>query len=245
MALKPNRVKMANKGGLKSPVLESDNYPARLVQVIDLGQQQNFFDPEKVNHEVMLTYELTTEFCLDDKDEPVEDKPRWLSENINMIDLPIGMTVNDIYNDQYRGKSKMVLRSRAFDPKGTLEFDFSQMLGKPCAVTVVQKKKKDGDLRNDVGGLTPPMKGLTIDELVNEPKFFSLDEPDLEIFFSLPQWLQDKIKGNLNYGGSVLEEAIGNYEPKEEGKKEAPKPKKSKPAPQEEADEGEDDDTPW
>ena len=172
MGLKPNRVKTNTKSNLKSPVLEPDNYPARLVQVIDLGQQQNFFDKEKINHEVMLTYELTTEFCLDEDDKPVEDKPRWLSEVINMIDLPIGMSVQDIYNDQYRGKSKMVLRSRAFDPKGDSEFDFSEMLGKPCAVTIVQKKKKDGDLRNDVGGITPPMKGLVIDELVNEPKFF-------------------------------------------------------------------------
>lgn len=244
MALKPNRVKLNAKSALKSPVLEPDNYPARLVQVVDLGRQQNFFDAEKINHEVMLTYELTTEFCLDENDEPVEDKPRWLSEVINMIDLPIGMSVNDIYNDQYRGKSKMVLRSRAFDPKGTLEFDFSEMLGKPCAVTVVQKKKKDGDLRNDVGGITPPMKGLTIDKLVNEPKFFTIDEPDLEIFFSLPTWLQDKIKGNLNYGGSALEEAIANYEPKGE-KEPEPKPQaKKKPTPKPEPEE-DDNDEPW
>jgi hypothetical protein len=36
-----------------------------------------------------------------------------------------------------------------------------------------------------------------------------LDEPDLEIFESLPEWLQDKIKGNLNYAGSALQAALG------------------------------------
>ena len=244
MGLKPNRVANNTKGSLKSPLLDPDNYPARLVQVIDLGQQQNFFDKEKVNHEVMLTYELTTEFCLDDKDEPVTDKPRWLSETINMIDLPIGMSVKDIYNDQYRGKSKLVLRSKAFDPKGEHEFDLSKMLGKPCAVTVVEKKKKDGELRNDIGGITAPMKGLQIDELVNEPKFFGLDEPDLEIFGSLPEWLQGRIKENLNFKGSPLEEALNGKAPKADEKKAAQQPEKA--AAQPETDTGEeDDDTPW
>lgn len=239
MGLKPNRVKQSARNNLKSPLLDADNYPARLVQVIDLGVQQNFFDKEKVNHEVMLTYELTTEFCLDENDEPVEDKPRWLSEVVNLINLPEGMGVSDIYNDQYRGKSKMVLRSRAFDPKGKFEFDFSQMLGMPCAVTVVQKKKKDGTLRNDIGGVTSPMKGLQIADLINEPKCFILDEPDMEIFKSLPEWLQENIKKNLNYRGSALEKLLGGAsEPKVKEEEKAPEPETDN-------DDDEGEDTPW
>ena len=237
MALKPKRVKQTARTGLKSPLLDADNYPARLVQVIDLGLQKNFFDPEKINHEVMLTYELTTEFCLDENDNPVEDKPRWLSETINIIDLPVGMSATDIYNDQYRGKSKMVQRARAFDPKGSLDFDLSSMLGMPCAVTVVQKKKKDGELKNEVGGVTPPMKGLQIADLVNPPKFFDLEEPDMEIFGSLPEFVQNKIKENLEFQGSPLQELLGGKQAKPKAEKKAPEPQ---PEPEEE-----DDDQPW
>lgn len=235
MPLKPKRVENTSRGGLKSPVLEADNYPARLVQVIDLGLQQNFFDKDKTNHQVMLTYELTTEFCLDENDEEVKDKPRWLSETINMIDLPVDMTVDEIYNDQYRGKAKMVLRARAFDKKGSLDFDLSQMLGMPCALTVVTKKKKNSDeLKNEVGAVNPPMRGMQIEEVVNEPKFFSLEEPDLEIFKSLPEWLQEKIKGNLEYNGSALQKLLAG------GQSET---NQDKPEPQQE--EEDDDEKPW
>ena len=244
MAIKPKRVKQTGGQKLQSPVLDADNYPARLVQVIDLGLQKNFFDPEKINHEVMLTYELTTEFCLDEKGEPVEDKPRWLSETINIIDLPVGMSVEELYQDQYRGKSKMVLRARAFDPKGQLDFDFTEMVGMPCAVTVVKKKKKsDGKDKNEVGGVTSPMKGLQIAELVNPPKVFTLDEPDMEVFESSPDFVKDKIKANLEFAGSPLEALLNGEKPAKKQEK-APEPQE-KPEPQVDEDEGDDDDKPW
>ena len=46
---------------------------------------------------------------------------------------------------------------------------------------------------------------------MNDPKIFDIDEPDMKIFTSLPKWLQDKMKENLNYGGSALEEAVSSY----------------------------------
>lgn len=246
MGFKPKQVAQNNsRQDLKSPVLDSGNYPARLVQLIDLGIQPNYFDKDKVNHEVMFTYELVSEFCLDKDDNEVKDKPRWISERINFVDLPIGVSPVDVYNDQFRAKSKMVQRAKAFDPKGEKEFDFSEMLSDCCTVTIVQKKKKDGDLRNDVGSITPPMKGMTIPELVNPPKFLNLEAPDLEIFKSLPEWLQGVITGNLQYKGSPLERMLSGGQPepsKEEEKKEAPKQeKKVAPAKTEEAN----DDTPW
>ena len=38
---------------------------------------------------------------------------------------------------------------------------------------------------------------------------FVLDDPDLEVFNSLPEWLRDKIKENLNYEGSALQKLVG------------------------------------
>ncbi|KAJ4598274.1 hypothetical protein HRR85_009581 [Exophiala dermatitidis] len=55
-------------------------------------------------------------------------------------------------------------------------------------------------------------------ELINEPKVFSLDEPDVDVFRSFPQWIQDKIKGNLEYDGSALQKALEGA-PKQEEKK--------------------------
>ena len=253
MALKPNRVK-ANSGGNKvaQEVLEVANYPARVVQVIDEGLQVNDFDAEKTNHNLRLTYELTSEFMKDEKGEDVLDKPRWISEEINLIDLPIGMTVQETYNDQYRGKSKMVLRAKALDPKGKHEFDFSQLLGEPCLVFVGEKdRKKDGQKYNVVGSVSAPMKGMETPELQNPPTLFMLDEPDVDIFRSLPEFLQDIIKGNLEYRGSLLEKALEGGAEEPEEKEEEPEPKKKAPAkkkeakPEPEEEEEDNDEEPW
>jgi hypothetical protein len=45
--------------------------------------------------------------------------------------------------------------------------------------------------------------------LVNPPKVFDLDEPDMDVFGSIPEWIQKKIKGNLNFQGSVLQRNLG------------------------------------
>jgi hypothetical protein len=37
---------------------------------------------------------------------------------------------------------------------------------------------------------------------------FDLDEPDMEVFNALPDWIKDKIKGNLNFQGSPLQAAL-------------------------------------
>ena len=38
---------------------------------------------------------------------------------------------------------------------------------------------------------------------------FDLDNPDLEVFNAFPEWIRDKIKGNLNYEGSKLQKLLG------------------------------------
>jgi len=87
------------------------------------------------------------------------------------------------------------------------------------------------------------MKGLVIDKLINGPKFFSLEEPDLEVFGSLPEWLQNTIKENLNFKGSPLEEALnGSTSQDKEKKEEQPKKEKETPTDNNEED---GDDKPW
>lgn len=235
MSLKAKRTKQVSNSGMSNPVLEPDNYPARLVQVIDMGKRASFFDPEKINHEINLTYELVSEFMVDDKGEPIEDKPLWLSETINMVDMPDHMTVSEIYADQFKSKSKLVQRCKTFDPKGELDFDLTELVGKPCSLTVVQYKKKDDSLGNKIGAVTGLMKGMVIAELVDEPKVFALDEPDMTIFGSLPEWFQEKIKENIEFKGSPLETALAGG---------TPKPKVAKPVVVE-TEEEDNNDAPW
>ena len=80
-------------------------------------------------------------------------------------------------------------------------------------------------------------------ELVNPPKVFVMDEPDLEIFLSLPNWLQDKIKDSLEYAGSPLEAALAanKGQPSQDKPKAAGKPPKALKANVHEEDETDED----
>ena len=210
-----NASTVATSGSKKDyPVLEVGNYMSRLVQVIDMGlQPQRPYQGQekKPVQEVMLTYELGTEFLIDDDGEDMLDKPRWISETI-----PLHHITQDL--------AKSTKRIKAIDPKLTKGGDLSLMLGMACTVTVTHNpnKKDPTKVYVNVGNVTPPMKGIPVPELVNPTKVFDLGEPDLEILGSLPEWVSDKIKSNLQFNGSALAELLGtsNPEPAEEASSE-------------------------
>lgn len=240
--LNANKVKAkSNKQVVQQEPLDPGTYPARLVQVLDLGiqAQKPYQGQEKPPvHKIMMTYELLDEFCVDEKGEVIEDKPRWVSEEIAFRSLKADLAVS-------------TKRYRALDPEEEADGDFQLLLGRPCNVTIVNNESK-GKIYNNVGNVSGmrPKDAAKAPELVNPPKFFALAEPDMEVFLSLPEWLQDKIKGNLEFNGSALQEAL-------EGPQEKPV-KKPKPTPQAEEEDApeelveapededvQDDDIPW
>jgi hypothetical protein len=79
---------------------------------------------------------------------------------------------------------------------------------------------KDGDLKegNEVTNVSTitKRKADKLPPLVNDTQVFLLDDPDMELFESFFDWLKDKIKGNLEFSGSVLEARLNGEE--------APKP---------------------
>jgi hypothetical protein len=200
MGLNASNVEMPEGNGKKQEQLEAGNYLARLVQVVDLGlqPQDNFKGEEKPPaHRVMFGYELGTEFMKDEDGKDMEDKPRWISEDFPFYNLKADL-------------AKSTKRIKAMDPSLSKEGRLADMLGMPCTVTVVvDKNNKTGKTYVNVGNITPPMKGIPVPELKNDPRLFELDEPDMEIFEGLPDWIQNKVKSNLEFNGSPLQKALG------------------------------------
>jgi hypothetical protein len=144
----------------------------------------------------MLTYELVDVFMQDENGNDIEDKPRWISEK-----FPIYSMDNDL--------AKSTKRYRAIDPGDEFGGDISQLLGQPCMVTIVHKESK-GVTYDNVGNVSPmsPRQIAKCPELVNKGVVFTLDEPDIEVFNSLPSWIQVEVKANLEYNGSALQAAL-------------------------------------
>lgn len=197
--------KFVPKGsGKKQPILDIGTYPARVVRIYDLGlqNQRPYMGQEKPPaHEIMLTYELLDAFMVDDNGVELTEKPRWISETFPLHNLSADL-------------AKSTKRYVALDPNGDFDGDFTKLIGVPCNVTIVHGQGKGpnaGKVYENIGSVTAMREkdAKRAPELVNEGAFFSLDEPDVEVFSKMPQWLQDKIKSNLEFQGSPLAEALG------------------------------------
>ena len=184
-------------------------YPARVVQLIHLGlqAQRPFKGVDKPPaQELMVTYELVDEFMKDEVGKDIEDKPRWISET-----FPLHSLDNE--------KARSTARYHVFDPTGdVLKGDITQIITLPCNVTIVNNASGD-KVYDNVGNLSAmrPRDAMQCPELKNPTKVFLCENPDIEVFKSLPKWIQEKITSNLNFKGSKLEALIGNA-PKEVAK---------------------------
>ncbi len=111
--------------------------------------------------------------------------------------------------------AKSTKRLNALDPSNVTDGDFSQLIGSPCYVTIVQNPKADGRVFEKIENVAAARArdAATLPELVNKPVVFSLDEPDFEAFEMLPKWVQKLITENLNYEGSDLQAYIDGGSP--------------------------------
>jgi hypothetical protein len=158
---------------------------------------------------IRVTYELLDEFLLDEDGEEIKDKPRWISE-----DFPLHSLNSD--------RANSTKRYFALDPTNEFGGDWSQMLGRACVVNIVQnegKGKNAGRTFNNVGSISTmrDKEAKKAPELVNSPLLFDPSEPDVEVFLSLPQFVQDKIKAAVDFNGGALEQALEAHSPDSKG----------------------------
>lgn len=198
----------ANKGmggsKMNFKLIEAGSAPARLVQVIDIGLQPDYYQgvEQAPKPRLRFVYEFPFEFMLDEDGNEIKDKPRWLSEDVAFYNLDAA-------------KAKSTLRYNAFDPKGVFGGDFEKCVGAPVMVTVVHNPGKGankGKVYENIGGVSSMQSKMaeTLPGLINKPVIFSLDEPDLAVFMEFPKWIQEEITSNLQFAGSKLEALLGN-----------------------------------
>lgn len=220
--------------------LQAGTYPVRVVQILSLGlqEQRPYMGEEKdPAYEIMVTYECLDEFLKDkDTGEDMEDKPRWLSETFALHSLDSDL-------------AKSTKRYYALDPESDYEGDWSQLASTPAMMTVTLNKGKGKNADKVYENITAlsAMRGkdaAKAPELKNPAKVFDIDEPDMEIFLSLPQWIQDKMKSNLEFEGSALDKALQAHTKGEKGgskgKAEKATPEASQSLPDTSEDEKED-----
>lgn len=184
--------------GTGAKPIEPGLYPARCVGVVDIGLQHNDFNGKDTN-QVIIVFELPTERIEVDG----VDKPRWLS---------------NFYTSSLHEKAKLrkmleTWRGKAFTMDELRGFDLTQIIDKPCMVTVANTEK-NGVTRSNITAVSPPMKGMAVAPLENEPLIFDMDAPDaVEKKAKLPQWMQDAVAKSSTW----QEKMAGGFKPIEDG----------------------------
>src|SRR5690606_4932931 len=151
---------------------------------------------------------------------------------------------------------KSTQRYHAFDPDEEHGGDFTQLVGEPCIVTIVNNKSRDGNVYDNVATIAGmrPKDARSAPPLVNEPRVLSLDEENTELFLSLPEWIQERIKSGLEWESTnlykALQEARGSSgtqgsQEKEKPVSESPKRSKKVVVEDEEGDDDLDDSIPF
>jgi len=200
-----NAKKAPSAGGNRQENFEPGTYPARIVRLIDLGlQAQNPWKgkPKPPANMMSITYEFLDEFCLDEDGNEMEDKPRWLSEEFVLYNLDTEM-------------AKSTKRYNALDPNDEHDGEWPELIGMPCMVTVVNKDGTGpnvGKVYDNIANVSAmrAKQAASAPDLVNPSILFDMDEPDMDVFDDLSEWIQKKLTSNLLFEGSALSKALSN-----------------------------------
>lgn len=197
MALDLSKAKKAKKDFGR---IEDGAYPARIVQIIDLGLQvkTNWKTGEPETYEgssdpiiqpkVWINFEFPTETIEIDG----EDKPRWCGKE---------------YTVSSHEKAGLMALLKAADPK--MEHtakgrNLKGLLGLPVMVTIASTSSG----KAKVGSVSGVPKGLQVDSLKNPEVFFDLDGEDVATFESLPKWMQDRITEGTDFDATGFYQAV-------------------------------------
>lgn len=218
MAINLNNIEGGGKKFDRPEPLEAGTYPARVVQIISLGlQEQRPYkgDPKPPRNDLMVVYELADEFLLDEDGNEDETKPRWVRERFPLHPLDSDLAIS-------------TKRYTALDPDWEKKGDILATIGTPCLVQLSRdKSNKDESVYNNIRGVTAMRSkdAAKAVPLVNPTTVFDHTEPDQKAWDTQPKWIQDIIKVGLEYEGSSLQafvEGTGKTDKKEDKNEKEP-----------------------
>lgn len=160
---------------------------ARCYSVADLGTHtQHGQFGTTTNRKVRLAWEI---FGDDDNGEP-------LTIDIDGAMMPL--TINKTYTFSLGEKASLrkdlsAWRGRDFTEEELKGFDLKNIVGVYCMLNVAQSET-NGKTYANVAGISPLHKSMAKPDPVHKNAIFDLDNPDMEIFGSFYEKLQEYIK---------------------------------------------------
>ena len=174
-------MKIKDRAKPKAPPVEPGVYMAVCIGFIDLGEQYSEMF-KSYSNKGMYVWELVGETIEIDG----EQKPRQLSKEF---------TISSSNKSNLR-KFIESWNSKSYSDDEFLESDLFDQIGKPCQLNVVLNESKE---YSNVDNLMPLPKGFPAPTTATEFIKWDMEHWDDEVFKTLPEWIQEKIKKSSQY----------------------------------------------
>jgi hypothetical protein len=177
------------KGGNFKQV-PAGNYVARCYQLIDMGTQTS----EKfgnATHKVRIGWEIL--------DTDADGQPLTIDRDGQAFPMTVSADYTLSLNEKASLRKMLASwRGRDFTPDELKGFDVSKLLGAYCMVNVTQSEGREGKTYANVSTVTPLPKALAASKPagVHKMQQLDLDKPDLDVFDSLPEFIQQRIQAS-------------------------------------------------
>ena len=183
-------MKVKDRAKPKVPPVEPGVYMAVCIGCIDLGQQYNETF-KNYSNKCLYIWELVGETVEVDG----EQKPRQLSKEF---------TISSSNKSNLR-KFIESWNGKTYGDDEFIELDLFDQIGKPCQLNVVLNST--GEYAN-VDNLMPIPRGFPVPTTDTAPIKWDIEAWDDEIFKTLPEWIQEKIKKSTQYSMDHAPETV-------------------------------------
>ena len=170
--------------------VEPGTYVARCYSMIEIGTIETEFNGEKKKaHKVNITWELPTELAVFKEENGPE--PFVVSKTYRLSMHEKATLRKDL--ESWRGKGYTEAEAQ--------RFDITKLLGQPCILSIIHEPSKTDPNKNYVriSSISKLMKGQECPPQVNQTRLLSFEDWNEDLFKSLPEWIQEKIKTSDEY----------------------------------------------
>jgi len=168
---------------------------ARCVSIIDIGTQRVEFAGEtKQQHKIQIKWEVLGE---DEAGVP-------MTADVNGKEMPL--TISKRYTLSLNEKAALrrdleAWRGKPFSAEELAGFDVSKLLGAYCMLNVVEQDGANGKTYANIQSITPIPRELSKHKPagVHATYVFDIDQPDMAIFSSMHDKLQETIRASAEW----------------------------------------------
>ena len=180
----------SDSGGGNFKTVPAGVFIGRCFELIDMGTQtsETGMYAGKSDHKIKIGFEL---FGEDDDGNP-------LTVDVDGKEMPLTITKDytvSLHEKANLRKELSAWRGKPFTDEEARGFDVSKLIGAYAMINVTHKENAQGKVRANISGLSPLPSALKNAKPapVHKDRIFDLDDPDMEMFNTFYEYLQQQI----------------------------------------------------